>query len=192
VNLVAVLIPLVIPALWIAWCVYWGWASRHVKSAQRTESAVSGSLHLVPLALAAVLLAVPQLPGWLGQRLLPNTWTVYATGVAAVAAGLGFTVWARIVLGRNWSGIVEIKREHEIVSSGPYHWVRHPIYTGLLLAFAGSAVARGEWRGVLAALIATAALVRKLRMEERWLTESFGSAYADYRARSWALLPFVY
>jgi len=95
------------------------------------------------------------------------------------------------VLGGNWSGSVTLKREHEIIRSGPYRWIRHPIYTGLLLAFVGSALARPEWRGGLAVLIVVVALWRKLRLEERWLAELFGPAYSDYKRHSWALLPFV-
>jgi len=93
--------------------------------------------------------------------------------VLIVAAGLGFTVWARIHLGRNWSGTVTLKQGHEFVRSGPYRYVRHPIYTGLLAAFAGSALARGELRGIVAVAIAFAALWRKLKLEERWLGEAF-------------------
>jgi protein-S-isoprenylcysteine O-methyltransferase Ste14 len=101
-----------------------------------------------------------------------------------------FTVWARVYLGGNWSGIVTIKHDHELIASGPYAIVRHPIYTGLLVAFIGSAVARGEWRGVLAVLIAWMALWRKLRLEERWMAERFGQQYEAYCRRVPALVPF--
>jgi protein-S-isoprenylcysteine O-methyltransferase Ste14 len=87
---------------------------------------------------------------------------------------------------------VTIKRGHTIVRSGPYRRIRHPIYSGLLLAIAGTALARGEWRGPVALLIVVAALARKIRLEERWLGESFGAEYAEYRAMSWALLPWLY
>jgi len=100
-------------------------------------------------------------------------------------------VWARVHLGGNWSGIVTLKEDHELVRRGPYRWVRHPIYSGLLLAIAGSAVVRGEWRGFLALAIAFAALWRKLKLEERWLGETFGEQYAAYRRRVSALIPFV-
>jgi protein-S-isoprenylcysteine O-methyltransferase Ste14 len=70
--------------------------------------------------------------------------------------------------------------------------VRHPIYTGLLLAFIGSALARGEWRGVLAVLIVFVALWRKLRLEERWMSETFGDEYRRYRAHTAALIPFLF
>jgi len=107
------------------------------------------------------------------------------------ALGLALTVWARMHLGANWSGTVTVKQDHELVRSGPYAWVRHPIYTGLLLMLAGTALALGEWRGVLALLIAFAALWRKLKLEERWMRETFGTAYDDYRRSVKALLPGI-
>jgi protein-S-isoprenylcysteine O-methyltransferase Ste14 len=76
-----------------------------------------------------------------------------------------------------------------LVLGGPYRHVRHPIYTGLLLGFAGSALARDEWRGVLAVAIAWLALWRKLKFEERWMIEQFGDAYRSYQARVPALIP---
>jgi Putative protein-S-isoprenylcysteine methyltransferase len=101
-----------------------------------------------------------------------------------------FTVWARVRLGGNWSGIVTIKHDHELIASGPYAIVRHPIYTGLLVAFIGSAMVLGEWRGVLAVLVAWWALWRKLRLEERWMAERFGQQYEAYCRRVPALVPF--
>ena len=94
-------------------------------------------------------------------------------------------------IGRNWSGTVTFKEGHELVTTGPYALVRHPIYTGLLLAFIGSAVGRGEWRGVLAVFIAFLALWRKLRLEERWMREQFGDAYDAYARRVAALVPYL-
>jgi protein-S-isoprenylcysteine O-methyltransferase Ste14 len=178
--------------LWIAWMLYWWVSARDVKRPQRQESVGSRLAHILPLALAAWLIAAPRFPGdALLGRFLPATLSVYLTGTAITAAGLAFTVWARMALGRNWSGTVTLKEGHELIRTGPYRFVRHPIYTGLLVAFAGSAVARGEWRGVLAVVIAFAALWRKLRLEERWLEEIFGDAYTRYRAEVRALIPFV-
>jgi protein-S-isoprenylcysteine O-methyltransferase Ste14 len=101
-----------------------------------------------------------------------------------------FTVRARLHRGGNWSGIVTIKHDHELIANGPYAIVRHPIYTGLLIAFIGSAMALGEWRGVLAVLVAWWALWRKLRLEERWMAECFGQQYEAYCQRVPALVPF--
>lgn len=182
----------VIPAMWLVWCVYWWRAAADVKAAIRRETVGSRLRHIVPLTIAALLVGLPSVPVFmLDDRFLPRTWSAYWIGAAIVAAGLSFTVWARLVLARNWSGTVTVKAEHELVTAGPYRLVRHPIYSGLLLAFAGSAVARGEWRGVLAVLVASAALWWKLRLEERWMTETFGPAYVSYRKSVAALIPFV-
>jgi protein-S-isoprenylcysteine O-methyltransferase Ste14 len=148
-------------------------------------------LHVLPLLLAFWLLWAARLPvPFLNERIFaPAPWEFWV-GAVITAVGLLFTGWARIHIGRNWSGTVTIKQEHELISSGPYAIVRHPIYTGLIVAFIGSGLARGEWRGVLAVIIAWAALWRKLRLEERWMTERFGEQYAAYCRRTPALVPF--
>lgn len=179
--------------MWGLWALYWWVASVNVKHAIRRESLASRITHIGPLAIAALLLLggsgvlVPPLD----LRLLPDARYVFWTGAVLTASGLLFTVWARSHLGGNWSGIVTIKKGHELVISGPYRFVRHPIYAGLLLGFAGSAVARGDLRGALALAIAFAALWRKLQLEERWLSREFGDAYDAYRRRVAALIPFV-
>ena len=179
------------PAMWLTWATYWWSSSRGVKAAARREPLGSRLLHVVPLMAAVALLWIDKLPvRWLSARLYPWAPWEFWTTAFVTAAGLGFAVWARLHIGRDWSGIVTIKEGHELVTTGPYAIVRHPIYTGLLLAFAGSAMARGEWRGVLALAIAWAALWRKLRLEEKWMLELFGERYAEYRRRVPALMPF--
>jgi len=179
------------PAMWLSWMAYWWLASRGAKATERREPLGSRLLHVLPLLLAFWLLWENRVPGaFLNERLFP--WAPWAFWLAALvtAAGILFTVWARVHLGGNWSGIVTLKHDHELIVSGPYAIVRHPIYTGLLIAFIGSAAGRGEWRGVLAVLIAWWALWRKLRLEERWMAERFGEQYEAYRRRVPALVPF--
>jgi len=111
--------------------------------------------------------------------------------VLLVAAGLGFSVWARVHLGRNWSAEVVVKQDHALIRSGPYRHLRHPIYSGMLLAFLGMALAFGEWRGLLALALVFASFARKSRMEERFMRETFPE-YAEYQRETRALIPFVY
>lgn len=93
------------------------------------------------------------------------------------------------MLGANWSVAVQLKHEHELIERGPYRWMRHPIYSGLLLAFLGTAVLIGELRGLVALVIVAASFWYKLRLEEKWLGEQFGAAYVDYVRRVKALVP---
>ena len=182
----------IFPAMWLSWMVYWWAASRDVKSTLRRESLASRLSHIVPLAIAVFLFGVQKTRiAFLGERFLPLATWPFWLGLLLTAGGLLFTVWARLDLGRNWSGTVTIKKEHELITSGPYAVVRHPIYTGLLLAFLGSALALGEWRAVLAFALAAGALWRKLRIEERWMRQQFGDAYQAYSRRVAALIPFV-
>jgi protein-S-isoprenylcysteine O-methyltransferase Ste14 len=185
-----------IPALWAAWLIYWSVAAIGAKAAKRRESAASRAAHLIPLALAVLLIfrSPRNLPSWaefLSERFLASTDAGYGIGVVLVALGLGFSVWARRLLGGNWSGTVTVKENHELIRTGPYRVVRHPIYTGLLLAFTGSAIAIGEWRGVVAVLLVVFAFYRKIRLEERWMTDTFGERYGAYRAETKALIPFL-
>ena len=180
------------PAMWLSWVIYWWVASRDVKTTVRRESLPSRLSHIVPLSMAVFLYSWQRVRiPWLAERILPLTEWSFWIGAFLTAAGLLFTVWARLHLGRNWSGSVTIKEGHELVTSGPYALVRHPIYTGLLLALLGSTLALGDWRAVLAFALAAGALWRKLRVEERWMRQQFGDAYQVYAQRVAAVIPLV-
>jgi protein-S-isoprenylcysteine O-methyltransferase Ste14 len=180
-------------ALWLGWLAYWLIAAWDVKPVRRKESQVTRFLTIALTLPVAALLAVPGswLP-WLSARFLPDTMLSYALGLLIVIAGLAFAVWARFHLGRNWSGTVTVKEDHALVCSGPYAIVRHPIYTGLLVAILGTAIVFGEWRGLVAFCFLTAAYLLKLRREERFMAESFPVAYRRYRAQVPALVPFLH
>jgi protein-S-isoprenylcysteine O-methyltransferase Ste14 len=182
----------IFPAMWLSWGAYWWLAARGSKPNVRREPLGSRLLHMLPLVLAVALLWPDNFPvALLNARLLRWTPWVFWSGALVTLAGLLFTVWARVHIARNWSGTVTIKQDHQLIESGPYALVRHPIYTGLLVAFIGSALARGEWRGLVAVVIVWLALWRKLGLEERWMLEIFGQRYEDYRRRVPALVPFT-
>jgi protein-S-isoprenylcysteine O-methyltransferase Ste14 len=181
-----------IPTLWIAWLVYWWLSARNVKPTRSREPVAAELRHRAPLMLAALLLAAPRwVPRVLTRRFLPVGWFFPVLGVILLATGLGFTVWARRHLGRNWSASVMVKEGHALVRTGPYRYVRHPIYSGLLLAFVGMAVTIGEWRGLVAVLLAWVSFGVKSRAEERRMRETFPE-YAEYARGTAAIVPLVY
>ncbi|HEV7480971.1 MAG TPA: isoprenylcysteine carboxylmethyltransferase family protein [Roseiarcus sp.] len=179
--------------MWASWAAVWIVMARGVKQPAQSESGTSRLSHVGPLLIAAYLLAAPApLPVLaLHARFVPLAIWPPAIGAALGFAGLAFCVWARVTIAANWSSDVQLKRGHELVVAGPYRWVRHPIYTGLLMMFAGTAIAVGEWRAALAVAVATAAFWPKLGLEEALMRRQFGETYARYAARVPALIPFV-
>ena len=181
-----------IPAMWCAWAAFWFAASFVTKPTRWRESIASQAAHVILLLAAVVLLTRPRwLPSMLSARFVPAGNPLPVLAAIIVAAGLGFAVWARAHLGRNWSGIVTVKEDHALVRTGPYRVVRHPIYTGLLLALIGTAAAIGEWRGVLAVIFVLIGFLWKIRVEEERMNANFPE-YAQYRRQTAALIPLLY
>ena len=178
--------------LWSGWGLYWMLAALRNKATRRREPLASRLAHLLPLAVGAALLAWPA-RRWsvLAWQLWPPSLAACWTGVALVIAGLAFAVWARVHLGGNWSGMVTVKQGHELIRSGPYAYVRHPIYTGLITALLGTTVASGTVHAVIGLAIIVASFVRKLRTEEDFMRETFPGEYQRYRAEVPALIPFT-
>jgi protein-S-isoprenylcysteine O-methyltransferase Ste14 len=180
--------------LWLCWIAYWWISASRTKQAERVDTAGAQAAYRLPMLVGALLLILttprPWLP-WLWWRWLPDSTAWSALGLALVVTGLAHACWARTALGRNWSGTVQLKRDHELIVSGPYRWTRHPIYTGMLLGIAGTALAVGQWRGLLALALAAASLGFKLRHEEAWMRARFGAAYVAYMQRVKALIPGI-
>jgi protein-S-isoprenylcysteine O-methyltransferase len=112
-------------------------------------------------------------------------------GVLLCALGIAFAIWARWHLGRNWSAVPTLKEGHELVTSGPYAYVRHPIYTGMLTALLGTALTLG-WMAALVFVVCCMAFLWRVRVEEQLMRQQFPQEYAAYRARTKALIPFVW
>jgi protein-S-isoprenylcysteine O-methyltransferase Ste14 len=174
---------------WIAFSVYWEIAAKTAAAATQTESRASRLIHVL-LTNLALLLAVLPLRG-LG-RFLPVFPVIMTAGIFVEAVGLGLAIWSRRHLGRYWSGEISIKVDHELIRSGPYRRLRHPIYTGLLAMYAGAAMVTGEWLAVIGLAIAVFAYWRKIRLEEANLDVAFGPAYAAYRRDTWSLIPGIF
>lgn len=175
--------------MWIVWLVLWCVWALATKRDNKGETRLSEALHQVPLVVAWVMMWPWRLPGGvLGGQVIPSFGWL---GVALTGAGMLFMVWARIIIGRNWSGRVTIKQDHVLIDRGPYAVVRHPIYTGLLGAYLFTALTWGDWRGLAAFAIAFISLWRKMRIEDSFLREQFGPPYDAYRQRTSALIPYL-
>lgn len=178
--------------IWIGFGMFWVLAAFTQKRSVRRQSAGSRLAQLGIIALAIAPFYV--LGGWLGvlrERFVAATPQIHDLGLLMVVVGLGFAIWARFTIGRNWSGTVTVKENHVLITRGPYAWVRHPIYTGVLLALLGTAFVGGTIASLLAVAFATVALWWKLRIEERFMADTFGEQYTAYRLRVKALIPGV-
>lgn len=180
------------PAVWIVFLVYWQIKAANTKTTQRLEPAASRILRLLIFAIAMVLLLTTRIPlPWLYLELWPVGLWPFWLGAAVTIAGLLFAVWARVYLGRNWSRSVTIKKDHDLITTGPYARIRHPIYTGILIGLAGTAIALSQVRGIIVLALFFIAFWIKLRMEEEWMRSQFGEKYAAYVDRTAALVPFL-
>jgi len=158
--------------------------------AQRRENPLARLSHMLFMGAAFVLLySSNPVFGPLGRRFLPETSWIATLGVAITAAGVAFAIWARVHLGKQWSGDVTIRQDHELIRTGPYAHIRHPIYTGILAAMLGTALIVGEVRGLAAVLIATVGFWRKARKEESFLAQEFGPRFEEHKRHTGFFLP---
>lgn len=178
--------------IWIVFGSFWLLAAFAQKRNLRRQSVGSRLIQvsIVLVALSPFYLANGRF-GMLHRQLFPSSAAVQSVGVLLMLLGCGFAIWARFTLGRNWSGTVTVKIDHALITGGPYAWVRHPIYSGILLALLGTAVVGGTLIGALEVVAVAFALWLKLRTEEKFMLETFGEQYTDYQQHVKALIPHV-
>lgn len=180
-----------IVALWLGWVLSWTIAALWSNRTEKRPAVGTQIRYRIPMLIGALMMFVPA-HGYEGPlRLWHIRWDGAWLCVALVALGIAFAWWARLHLGRLWSGNITMKADHHVVDTGPYGLVRHPIYTGLLLSLFATAAAKGTLPGVGGFLLLLLGIWMKARLEERWLSQELGEgAYADYRRRVPMLLPF--
>ncbi len=180
-------------ALWGVLALTWVAAAPFARRTVRREPFGSRARFLVPVVVLCILLdgnlvSVPALDA----RWIPAEAWIGALSVVLTAIGIGFALWSRFALGRNWSGTVTLKEDHELVQRGPYAITRHPIYSGAMLAAVGTVLALGTLRALIVIPVLIIVLRLKMNVEERFMSEHFGGAYAAYRERVKGLIPFVW
>jgi protein-S-isoprenylcysteine O-methyltransferase Ste14 len=179
---------------WLAFTILWVAAAFTSKRSVQVQSGGSRLLQagLVVIGVALIFNFGNWLErGWLAVRVVPESTPVVVGGAILTVVGMFFSVWARLTLGRNWSGLVTIKQDHELIQRGPYNIVRHPIYTGMLVGMLGTAFIYGIARCFVGVPLVGLAFWLKMQIEERFMVQQFGARYVHYRQQVRALIPFV-
>ena len=183
----------VIAFTWEALGILWLIGLVFTKRTARTRATCARLFYMLVALLAFLFLAGNRFDaGWFGARFVPASPSCGWTGIALTLCGCAFAAWARLTLGANWSGRPTVKVGHELIIRGPYALVRHPIYTGILLAAAGTAVAIGKWSCLVGLMLLVIAFLMKMSQEERLMLETFPQSYPAYRTRVRALIPGVF
>jgi protein-S-isoprenylcysteine O-methyltransferase Ste14 len=182
----------IIRACWIVFIAIWLVAAVSTKRTVYRESQAQRLRYWLLFVIACFLLIYGrELLYPLSLRIIPRSMPVAWTAAFLCVAGLGFALWARVTLGRNWSGVVTLKEGHELVQRGPYRLVRHPIYTGMLTMFFATALVQLHVAGFVGVLLTFASFWIKLDREERLMIQQFPERYAAYQQRVKRIIPFV-
>ncbi|HEY7826360.1 MAG TPA: isoprenylcysteine carboxylmethyltransferase family protein [Candidatus Acidoferrales bacterium] len=181
-----------IESAWLVFGLYWLISSRGRKPARRREPTAERLFHVLWVLGATYLLyrSDPRL-GALDRRFLPERLSIADLGAAITVAGVGLAIWARRHLGKNWSAEVTIREGHSLIRTGPYRYIRHPIYSGMLLGILGTAIAVGEYRGLAALAVFWIGWAQKARKEESFLAQEFGRAFAEHKRVTGFFLPRI-
>lgn len=173
--------------VWMGFLVFWGATAGREGTGTIVETPQQRARRQLLTNIGLLLLFVP-VPG-LRWPLFPARWWTIAIGLGLEAFAVLLHISARRHLGRNWSSTVMIKADHQLVTSGPYRLIRHPIYTAILALAGGTAIVSAQLHGALGFAVFAFVYWRKLRLEEARLAETFGAEWSSYRRRSWALVP---
>jgi len=176
----------VIFVCWVVFWIYWVAAAVGVKQGR----ARWGRFSCTRVAIVLIVLLLVHVKAIRGQAMANDAW-LEGIGLAMVVSGLVLAVWARVYLGRNWGTPMSQKVDPELVKAGPYKRVRHPIYSGIILAMAGTAMALG-WYWLIAVGLLGPYFVYSAVMEERYMTGLFPEAYPEYKRSTKMLVPFIF
>lgn len=181
----------------LCWVIVWSYWIYSAWGTKRNHASRQGILLRVCIRLGSmgsfVLVFYPHLSvAGLGVRWLPENTILACGGALLCALGLAFALWARYTLGANWSGVVTLKEDHQLMQTGPYAVVRHPLYAGFLLGMLGTALTLGEVRGVLAFALMSTTFAKKIYDEEQLMMFQFPNEYLSYKSRVARVIPFIF
>lgn len=173
---------------WLLWAIYWIIAGFFSHRNKLREGIVQRFGHIIPLYGGFWLIFHGRHPPFFGR--LYSNHGLEAFGDLLTACGLIFAIWARLHLGKYWSGVISLKENHRVIRTGPYELVRHPIYTGLILAAAGSAITNSTVDGFIGLVLIIAACFYKAKREESLLTAQLGDEYRQFKNQVPFLVPY--
>lgn len=177
-------------APWILFAAYWAIGALKTRATVRREPFLARyGVMLIEVIGFTLLLNGDASIGRLRRHILPPSDAAATSGIVLTWAGIGLAIWARYHLGQYWSGRITLKEGHQLIRTGPYARLRHPIYTGLTLAAIGSALVINHWRCVLGVAVIMIGFVIKAKREEALLKGQFGEAFDEHMRHTGFLLP---
>ena len=181
---------LLIQVPWIVFLIYWIISAIKTRATREQES-LGSRLAILLIEIVGYLLIFHRSlgVGFLGRRFVPHSLIGAILGVVCTWAGIALAIWARYHLAENWSARVTIKEGHELIRTGPYSRLRHPIYSGLILATVGTVLVIGQWRCVVGLCLVLAGYYFKARKEEAMLGQQFGDAFLEHKKHTAFLIP---
>ena len=179
--------------MWFAITIYWIISALFVKKTVKRQPVQERMGYIICILIAFSLLFENYISlAFLYQPVFFQSEIWKIAGLLTCAAGLIFSLTARIYLGENWSGTITIKKNHQLIQSGPYRITRNPIYTGFLVAFAGCAISLGQLKGWLGMIFLLIAMLVKIKKEEEFMNEVFGTSFQSYKSKVKRLIPGIY
>jgi protein-S-isoprenylcysteine O-methyltransferase Ste14 len=180
----------IIGGAWFTLALYWLVSSLSTKETRRRQPTSGRLLYLLYMFIAfSFLYGADRRLGFLNRPFLPDRLWIAQMGAAVTVVGVAFAIWARWHIGKNWSAVVSIKKDHQLIRTGPYSRIRHPIYTGILLAALGTAIAVDEYRALAALAAVMVGFVFKAKKEESFLSREFGPAFEEHKRHTGFFLP---
>jgi protein-S-isoprenylcysteine O-methyltransferase Ste14 len=183
---------IIISASWGVFIVVWMLSALFAKRTVYRESAARRLRYILPILLGWFLIFRGYRLGTpFNNDLLPETDAILAAAAILCVCGLGLCLWARAVLGRNWSGTATLKENHELIVRGPYRLVRHPIYTALMAMLIATWMEQSHIAGMIGLLLTFISFWIKLGQEEEVMHKQFPKQYPAYQLRTKRIVPFI-
>lgn len=181
------------------WSLFWGyWILAAIKTRSNVKKEASGqrsmqrALHVIFVVISYIITFFQFKDTFLENSIMPNYEYVEYIGLAILVFSLLFAIWARIELGRNWSGAIQKVEGQRLVRSGPYKYIRNPIYTGVVFGFLGTFITFGNLASLIGFCMILIIYIIKITREQKFLIMEFGEEYKKYIKESWALIPYIF